>query len=73
LDFWGESINLRGDDCIAVWGWSSLLEDGTGFFLRNLLVFGGLKQGAPVAGSFGFRDQESLHNPGAREPERLCS
>ena len=51
-----------------------MLEDGTtGFFLRNLLEFGGLRQGAYVAGSFGLECQESLRNPGAREPERLCS
>jgi hypothetical protein len=74
LDFWGESIILREERTVLlVWGWSSLLEDGSGFCLRNLLEFGGLRQGAPVAGSFGLGGQESLRNPGAREPERLCS
>jgi hypothetical protein len=43
----------------------------TGFWLEKLVV--GLRQGAPVAGSFGLGGQESLRNPGAREPERLCS
>jgi hypothetical protein len=43
----------------------------TGFWMEKLVL--GLRQGAPVAGSFGLRGQESLRNPGAREPERLCS
>jgi hypothetical protein len=30
-------------------------------------------RGAPVAGSFGLGGQESSQNPGAREPDRLCS
>jgi hypothetical protein len=37
------------------------------------LEFGGLRQGAPVARSFGLGGQEYLQNPRAREPERLCS
>jgi hypothetical protein len=53
--FWGESIILREEmTVLLVWGWSSLLEDDTGFSLRNLLEFGGLRQGAPVARSFGL-------------------
>jgi hypothetical protein len=64
----------RGEDCIVVLGgWSSLLEDGSGFCWRILLEFGGLRQGAPVAGSSGLGGQEFLWNPGARESERLCS
>jgi hypothetical protein len=47
--------------------------DGTGFCLRNLLEFGELRRRALVAGSFGLGGQESLQNPRAREPERLCS
>jgi hypothetical protein len=62
-DFWifgGVSIILREERTVLlVWGWSSLLEDGF-FCLRNLLEFGGLRQGAPVAGSFGLGGQESL-------------
>jgi hypothetical protein len=30
-------------------------------------------RGASVAGSFGLGGQESSRNPGAREPDRLCS
>jgi hypothetical protein len=30
-------------------------------------------RGASVAGSFGLGGQESLRNPRAREPDRLCS
>ena len=72
--FWGVSIILREERIeLLVWGWGSLLEDGSGFCLRNWLEFGGLRQGAPVAGSFGLGSQESLQNPGVREPERLCS
>jgi hypothetical protein len=57
---------------LLVFGWRSLLEDcTTGFYLRNLLEFGGLLQGAPVAGSFGLGGQETVRNPGAREPDRL--
>jgi hypothetical protein len=47
--------------------------DGTSFCLRNLLEFGGLRRGAPIAGIFGLRGQKSLRNLGARESERLYS
>jgi hypothetical protein len=40
------------------------------FGLRNLVD---CYRGASVAGSFGLGGQESLRNPGAREPDRLCS
>jgi hypothetical protein len=39
------------------------------FFLEELV--GGLLQGAPIAGNFGLRGQETVRNPGAREPDRL--
>jgi hypothetical protein len=38
--------------------------------LRNLVD---CYRGASVAGSFGLGGQESLRNPRAREPDRLCS
>jgi hypothetical protein len=54
--FWGEHHFSEERTVLLVWGWSSLLEDGTiGFFLRNWLEFGGLRQGAHVARSFGLR------------------
>jgi hypothetical protein len=34
-------------------------------------LVGGLSQGAPVAGNFGLGGQETIRNPGAREPDRL--
>jgi hypothetical protein len=43
------------------------------------LIFSGLEFGwtvtgvHQVAGSFGLGGQESSRNPGAREPDRLCS
>ena len=42
----------------------------SGFGLRNLLD---CYRGASVAVIFGLGGQESLRNPGAREPDRLCS
>jgi hypothetical protein len=53
---------------------------GTGSVFLDLLVFsgilleelvGGLSQGAPVARNFGLGGQETVRNPGAREPDRL--
>jgi hypothetical protein len=43
---------------------------GTVFFWFGVWVE--CYRGAPVAGSFGLKGQESSHNPGAREPDRLC-
>jgi hypothetical protein len=40
------------------------------WFLLEELV-GELSQGAPVAGNFGLGGQETVRNPGAREPDRL--
>jgi hypothetical protein len=64
-NFWREEIVLehfsRGRDWKTVF-----LVLG----LRNLLD---CYRGASVAGSFGLGGQESLRNPGAREPDRLCS
>jgi hypothetical protein len=50
---------------------SIILILGTVFFWSGVWV--DCHRGASVAGSFGLGGQESLWNPGAREPERLCS
>jgi hypothetical protein len=49
----------RLEDCIMGFGWRSLWKD--------------CYKGVPIAESLGLGGQESLRNPGAREPERLCS
>jgi hypothetical protein len=72
FDFGGQGEFLeRGGDCIGAFfqgrDWKTVF---SGFGLRNLLD---CYRGASVAGSFGLGGQESLRNPGAREPDRLCS
>jgi hypothetical protein len=50
---------------------SIILRLGTVFFWFGVWV--DCYRGASVAGSFGLGGQESSRNPGAREPDRLCS
>jgi hypothetical protein len=72
LDFGGErALFFILETVLGIFILGRLEDCITGFWLEKLVV--GLRQGAPVAGSFGLGGQESLWNPGAREPERLCS
>jgi hypothetical protein len=71
FDFWGAGRNLGLEEIVLEHFSGEGLENcNSGFGLRNLLD---CYRGASVAGSFGLGGQESLRNPGAREPDRLCS
>jgi hypothetical protein len=62
LEFWGKEHFLRLGTVFSGLGYFSGLEFGW--------TVTGVHQ---VAGSFGLGGQESSRNPGAREPDRLCS
>ena len=72
FDFWGAGRNLGLEEIVL----EHFSRGGIGKL--HFLVLGWRNlfdcyRGASVAGIFGLGGQESLQNPGAREPDRLCS
>jgi hypothetical protein len=69
---WGErALFFILETILGIFIFGRLADCITGFWLEKLVV--GMRQGAPVVGSFGLEGQESLRNPRARELERLYS
>jgi hypothetical protein len=65
-----------GEGLLEFWGKEAFWRLGTvfsGFVFFWFGVWVDCYRGASVAGSFGLGGQESSRNPGAREPDRLCS
>jgi hypothetical protein len=65
-----------GEGLLKFWERKHYWEKGLYFLLGYFsgLEFGWTVTGVhQVAGSFGLGGQESSRNPGAREPDRLCS